>query len=68
MKWRWTKAKELQKVTEQRQERANEAVAETDQIAKELDALESSFTASMERLRQLNKENNFAPKLEAIYR
>lgn len=67
MKWGWTKAKELREVTERRQERADEAVAETDQIAQELDELESRFAASMERLRQLNKANNFAEKMRQVY-
>lgn len=61
MRWR---NKQIKQSTAERQKSADEALAKNAEIAKELDALENQFLASMERLRRLNKENNFATRLE----
>lgn len=63
MKLRWQRARELKSVTEENQAVADEAMAHNEAVSDELDNLVRQFTASVERLRQLNQENNFSQKM-----
>ena len=55
-------------VVKQRQSEADNALAISEQIAHELDELETEVLSRVSRMRQINQENNFTLRLEQAYK
>lgn len=54
-------------LVQKRQDEANTALATSQKIAHEIDELEREVALRLTRMRQLNQDNNFAPRMEQAY-